>query len=304
MKKIIVLLLSLIIAVVSISCKKLPQEISSYYTQSNISTITSIYSELESSEETTSTNESGEEPTSSTSQEQTSTVTPPTPSSVPSSTTSSGGPSQSTNKVVHPISGLPLKDRANPETGLSWDGVSPIIYTYPDGTTGTEPKDGATYEYLPGWIETYKLPRDMLGRLIGSICEKCGKEVCISSNGSGCKKEPNAFYCSDCGTHVMAHTCHTCTFVSGESYCDDCGKISGNGLNGTCCQWLMGDVECIWCGEHVKVRTCHTCTRGCRYCGKPMGNGLNGTCYRDYFSPTTCPSCGAHVPTNTCHACG
>ncbi len=305
MKKIIALLLSFAIAVAFTACKTLPQE-SSSATESTPSTFTSVYSELESSEETTSTDQTSKEPTSISSQEQTSTVAPPTPSSVPSSSTNSGGPSQSTNKVVHPISGLPLKDRANPETGLSWDGVSPIIYTYPDGTTGTEPKDGATYEYLPGWIETYKVLRDAIGREVGSICTHCGKTVGTYSSGTKCEQNARAFYCCCCGVFVEAFTCHTCAFITNEiPYCTHCGKISGDGLNGTCLRYWAGNGnECPNCGDFVSVKICHTCTHGCRYCGKPMGNGLNGTCYRDYFGSSTCPSCGVHVPINTCHACG
>lgn len=180
--------------------------------------------------------------------------------SLPSTTSNSGRLSWGENKVFHPTSGLPFKDRANPETGLSWDGVSPIIYTYPDGTTGTVPKDNATYEYIPGWIETYKVPRDVIGRELGTICNECGKSVGLTSYGKSCSKNTRNLYCECCGVYVTAYTCHTCSFVTDKvTYCSDCGKSNGNGINGTCVQWLMGDVDCPHCGVHVSVRTCHTC---------------------------------------------
>lgn len=187
---------------------------------------------------------------------------------------------------------------ADPETGISWDGKSPIIYTYPDGTTGTEKRDGAKYEQVPGIYTTYVAPRDPAGRLAGSICSTCGKIV-----GTNCTQKTKSEYCNWCGIFLQAYTCHDCP--KGDIYyCRYCGKIGGDGTNGTCLRyWTGGDHICYSCGANVPVKTCHTCTSGCMYCKKPLGNGTNGTCYRDYFGSSKCPSCNASVPINTCHAC-
>lgn len=105
--------------------------------------------------------------------------------------------------------------RADPSTGLSWDGVSPIIYTYPDGTTGTEPAVGATYESVPGIISTYT------GYVVGSnatgsvngvfYCEDCGKVCGDGSNGTCVSWLTGGNHtCTACGATVPGHTCHTC----------------------------------------------------------------------------------------------
>ena len=227
----------------------------------------------------------------------------PSSSSLPTATSNSGTLSSGGNKVLHPTSGLPFKDRANPETGLSWDGVSPIIYTYPDGTTGTEKRDGATYEYLPGMYTTVTIIRDDGGREFNSSCTNCGRKV--TADKDGCWYYNYSHYCNYCGILISDMTCHYCPSNSSNTprYCNHCGKVGGYGTNGTCLRYSFGSHECVNCGEFVPEDTCHTCTKGCRYCGKPMGNGTNETCYRDYFNPTNCPSCGASVPTNTCHNC-
>lgn len=148
--------------------------------------------------------------------------------------------------------------RANPETGISWDGKSPIIYTYQDGSTGTVPKDGATYEGLPGIITTYYVPKDGNNRAIGSICVECSKPVGNGDIGSHtCYQTSYSKYCFYCGAWLNANTCHSCK--SEAHHCTDCGKIMGDGLNGTCVTWLMGDVDCPNCGEHVGAHVCHTC---------------------------------------------
>lgn len=114
---------------------------------------------------------------------------------------------------------------ADPETGISWDGKSPIIYTYPDGSTGTEKRVGAIYEQVPGMIDTI------------DPCLSCGNSVCPGWKDPTCC--PN--------------------YIPYDGKCKQCGKKEGNGTNGTCVQWLMGAVDCPNCGVHVEVRTCHTC---------------------------------------------
>ena len=153
---------------------------------------------------------------------------------------------------------------ADPSTGISWDGVSPIIYTYPDGTTGTTPKEGATYEMLPGVITTYIILRDASGRATGDICQICGKKVSINTqvnSSSYCKHYGWSSYCDRCGAWVEAYTCHDCIdHFDGVFYCDDCGKICGDGSNGTCVRWLVGGKHsCTNCGATVSAGVCHTC---------------------------------------------
>lgn len=172
------------------------------------------------------------------------------------STTTSGGNTGTTSKPV-------IVQRADTNTGISWDGVSPIIYTYPDGSTGTEKRDGATYEYLPGMIQTYKIERDLTGREVGSICLSCKKAVGRLSKGLYCKRVNIAVYCTECGAFIPAFKCHTC--YNGEDnlfYCEKCGKIMGDGTDETCLSyWTGGEHDCPNCGDTIPVRTCHTCKR-------------------------------------------
>lgn len=112
--------------------------------------------------------------------------------------------------------GTPSFGRADPSTGISWDGVSPIIYTYPDGTTGTEPRPGATYESVPGVISTYT------GYIVGSgaqtpedgvyYCDYCGRVDGDGSNGTCIRWDfvPGDHPCPCCGATVPEYTCHTC----------------------------------------------------------------------------------------------
>lgn len=153
--------------------------------------------------------------------------------------------------------------RADPETGLSWDGVSPIIYTYPDGTRGTEPIEGATYEALPGVIATYHVYHDEVGRVLDSTCRDCGKTIKNDSRGKYCVQFPSeGGFCTSCGQDVEPYTCHTCTnYTDGTSYCVHCRKVEGNGSEGTCVRWSLGggDRTCPLCNATVPMHTCHTC---------------------------------------------
>lgn len=234
-------------------------------------------------------------------------ATTPTPSPAPTTKPTTKPTVKPTPKstATPSVTKNPWKDvvqMADPETGISWDGKSPIIYTYSDGTTGTEKRVGAKYEAYPGVIytlEEYQVnPKDHAGRPIGSTCAFCEKTV-----GSGCTQEAESKYCINCGQFLRAYTCHNCP-GGNTIYCDKCGKVGGDGLNGTCMSyWSGGDHTCYNCGETFPAKTCHTCTSGCMYCKKPLGDGTNGTCYRDYFGSSKCPSCNASVPINTCHAC-
>ena len=149
---------------------------------------------------------------------------------------------------------------ADPKTGISWDGKSPIIYKYKDGTTGTEPKSGAQYEVYPDmWFD---VPADSAGRLAGSICPTCGKVVADgwSEGPDTCHQNSASQYCYACGKWVNAYTCHDCVEYDGHNYCPYCGKLAGDGTNGTCMHKLVGgEFTCEFCGEVYQGHTCHTC---------------------------------------------
>ncbi|MBE6638908.1 MAG: hypothetical protein E7616_05575 [Ruminococcaceae bacterium] len=169
-------------------------------------------------------------------------------------TKTEGNPSASNSSQAQVV------QRANTDTGISWDGKSPIIYTYPDGSTGTTPKNGATYEVVPGLIGTYEVVLDSAGRELGSICQSCGRTIGSGSNNT-CLQSPNNTYCAHCGASVSAGKCHTCSSIPNQGlYCEYCGKKSGDGLNGTCLRyWTGGDHNCPHCGISLPTNTCHTC---------------------------------------------
>ena len=220
----------------------------------------------------------------------------PAPQPVPEKAENS---TSSTPQVVQP---------ADPDTGISWDGVSPIIYTYEDGTTGTEKRDGASYEYLPGMYNEIYYPKDDAGRYHGEACPSCGKIIGIGTENT-CTQSSRSEYCYYCGIYVHAQTCHTCapgTDTDFIHYCQDCGEISGDGRNGTCAQfWTAGMHSCVYCGEtEIPANTCHSCTKPCYYCGKVIGNGQNGTCNHAYYGDETCKYCYVKIEYKTCHTCG
>ena len=211
MKKIITLLLSFAIAVVFCACNN-PQKNSSD-TISTTSTLVNTYSELSSVEESFS-DISDNAATSTPAEAQTSTQTPtvsktePVSSTLPTTSTStdttgntsSTTSSTDTRKFVQP---------ADTKTGISWDGVSPIIYTYPDGTTGTEKRDGATYEQVPGLIATVNLAAENYVSDYDGTCSHCGKEEGTGVNGT-CIRPLGDMICTGCGEHLSKNVCHTC----------------------------------------------------------------------------------------------
>ncbi len=108
-----------------------------------------------------------------------------------------------------------VKQSASLKTGISWDGVSPIVFTYPDGTTGTEIRVGATYESLPGKFATvtkYQMPEDPSETTRDlSLCSHCGREGGDGTNGT-CKRywTGGDHVCQNCGVTIPVKTCHTC----------------------------------------------------------------------------------------------
>lgn len=101
-----------------------------------------------------------------------------------------------------------IKD-ADPETGISWDGESQIIYRTASGLT-TEKTFGGYYELRPGeWV---LLPYPIEKEEISDKCEYCGR---IRGDGTGgtCLRyslSDSDMTCPNCGANIPKHTCHTC----------------------------------------------------------------------------------------------
>lgn len=101
-----------------------------------------------------------------------------------------------------------VKD-ADPETGISWDGESQIIYRTASGLT-TEKTYGGYYEIRPGeWV---LLPYPIEKEEISDKCEYCGR---IRGDGTGgtCLRyslSDSDMTCPNCGANIPKHTCHTC----------------------------------------------------------------------------------------------
>lgn len=101
-----------------------------------------------------------------------------------------------------------VKD-ADPETGISWDGESQIIYRTASGLT-TEKTFGGYYELRPGeWV---LLPYPIEKEEISDKCDYCGR---IRGDGTGgtCLRyslSDSDMTCPNCGADIPKHTCHTC----------------------------------------------------------------------------------------------
>lgn len=99
---------------------------------------------------------------------------------------------------------------ANTDTGISWDGKSQIIYTYPDGTTGTKKKVGATYEQVPGIVATV-IDENSLKEEFNPNCDKCGKTMGDGTNGTCLSYWTGGDHaCPHCSVIIPVKTCHTC----------------------------------------------------------------------------------------------
>lgn len=98
---------------------------------------------------------------------------------------------------------------ADPETGISWDGESKIIYRTAEGLT-TEKTYGGYYEIRPN--EWAQLPYEIAAETVTDKCEHCGR---VRGDGSGgtCIRYSLAdgdMTCPNCGKAIPKHTCHTC----------------------------------------------------------------------------------------------
>ena len=98
---------------------------------------------------------------------------------------------------------------ADPETGISWDGESKIIYRTAEGLT-TEKTYGGYYEIRPNeWVQ---LPYEIKEETVTDKCEHCGKVRGDGTNGT-CIRYSLAdgdMTCPNCGRNIPKHTCHTC----------------------------------------------------------------------------------------------
>lgn len=98
---------------------------------------------------------------------------------------------------------------ADPETGISWDGESKIIYRTAEGLTA-EKTYGGYYEIRPNeWVQ---LPYEIKAETATDKCEHCGR---VRGDGSGgtCIRYSLAdgdMTCPNCGKIIPKHTCHTC----------------------------------------------------------------------------------------------
>ena len=98
---------------------------------------------------------------------------------------------------------------ADPETGISWDGESKIIYRTAEGLTA-EKTYGGYYEIRPNeWVQ---LPYEIKEETATDKCEHCGR---VRGDGSGgtCIRYSLAdgdMTCPNCGKAIPKHTCHTC----------------------------------------------------------------------------------------------
>ena len=139
----------------------------------------------------------------------------PTQTTKPETKPEETKPTQNQNSSSTSTSGKKFVQLADPETGISWDGVSPIIYTYEDGTTGTEKREGAKYEGAPGMITTVvtvEKGQELTPSKKPRVCNECGKEkghggtdTCLRYWTGGGDE------CPCCGEFVPENTCHTCT---------------------------------------------------------------------------------------------
>lgn len=189
MKKCLIALVCMAMAFSFVACKDAPADASSVETEIVEETV--VVDETVSSENETTTESSVDGSTP---------VNPEPQTQVPTTSTPEPEPDYSGVVFVQP---------ADPKTGISWDGVSPIIYTYPDGTTGTEPRDGARYEVAPGMYTTINLEAENYVSDYDGTCPHCGKKAGDGTNGT-CLHTLGDMICPGCDKELLTEVCHTC----------------------------------------------------------------------------------------------
>lgn len=108
----------------------------------------------------------------------------------------------------------PLKEEkkyvqdADPETGISWDGKSAIVYRLMSGEETYTKTYGAYYELRPNeWV---LLEEPTENEVWDGKCHHCGKVSADGKNGTCVRWMMGDEICPNCGEEVKANTCHTC----------------------------------------------------------------------------------------------
>ena len=131
----------------------------------------------------------------------------------PGNTSGNTGGNTSNGNSDGNTSGYTVGSYVGPNVGRTESGE--IIYTYTDGTTGTVPKNGATYVNFKGFVRVYsdaleqaqeKYPVDDEP----TRCSDCGKVLGDGTNGTCLRYLMNGHDCPNCGKYVPAQTCHSC----------------------------------------------------------------------------------------------
>ena len=101
-----------------------------------------------------------------------------------------------------------VKD-ADPQTGVSWDGVSKIIYRTSNGET-TEKTYGGYYEIRPDVWVLLEYPTEKENH--ANKCPVCGRISGDGRNGTCVRYSliDDDMICENCGETIPAKTCHTC----------------------------------------------------------------------------------------------
>jgi len=108
----------------------------------------------------------------------------------------------------------PLKEEkkyvqdADPETGISWDGKSAIVYRLMSGEETYTKTYGAYYELRPNeWV---LLEEPTENEVWDGKCHHCGKVSADGKNGTCVRWMMGDEVCPNCLEEVKANTCHTC----------------------------------------------------------------------------------------------
>ena len=98
---------------------------------------------------------------------------------------------------------------ANPETGISWDGVSKITYRTSNGET-TQKTYGGYYEIRPDEWVLLEYPTEK--ETYNNKCPVCGRVSGDGRNGTCVRYSliDSDMTCENCGETIPAKTCHTC----------------------------------------------------------------------------------------------
>ena len=97
---------------------------------------------------------------------------------------------------------------ANPETGVSWDGKSAIVYRLMSGEETYTKTYGGYYEIRPDEWVLLEEPTEK--EVWDGKCHHCGKVSADGKNGTCVRWMMGDEICPNCGEEVKANTCHTC----------------------------------------------------------------------------------------------